>query len=268
VNEPDGIPGSVADTPARDVLLALADDEICMGHWYATWIGLAPFLEEDLAATSIGQDELGHARALYALLDPGHDGDDIRLDALVYGRPPEAYRCAWLVEDPCPTWEELFVRHLLYDEAEAVRWQSLRASSLPGLGSLAERALVEEAYHTRHARSLFGRLAQGGPEARGRMEAALARLVPLAAELFEPTEHEPAALAAGVLGASSAEQYGAWRAQLDGLAEGAGLVLRWPPRAPSAGDAPRGRRGVRSPGFADLHAEMTGVYALDPSARW
>jgi ring-1,2-phenylacetyl-CoA epoxidase subunit PaaC len=70
------------------VLLALADDEICLGHWYATWMGLSPFLEEDLALTSIGQDELGHARALYGLLEPGGD-----LDALAYGRPPACSRC-------------------------------------------------------------------------------------------------------------------------------------------------------------------------------
>src|SRR3954464_2588671 len=104
--EAAGSAGEAARTAGRETVLALADDEICMGHWYASWIGLAPFLEEDLAATSIGQDELGHARALYALLASGHDGDDVRLDALVYGRAPEAYRCAWLVEDPCPTWEE------------------------------------------------------------------------------------------------------------------------------------------------------------------
>jgi ring-1,2-phenylacetyl-CoA epoxidase subunit PaaC len=256
------------DAAARDVLLALADDEICMGHWYATWIGLAPFLEEDLAATSIGQDELGHARALYALVEPGLDSNAVELDALVYGRPPEAYRCAWLVEDPCPAWEELFVRHLLYDEAETVRWQAMRSSSLPGLAGLAERALTEEAYHTRHARSLFGRLARGGPAARARVGAALERLLPLAADLFEPTEQEPAAVAAGVLGASSAEQHAAWRAQLDGLAGAAGIVLPWPATAPSATGPARGRRGVRSPCFADLHAEMTRVYALDPSARW
>ena len=263
--------GAVPGGAATDVLLAFADDEICMGHWYATWIGLAPFLEEDLASTSIGQDELGHARALYALIDPGLGTDDVELDALVYGRPPDAYRCAWLVEDPCPAWEELFVRHLLYDEAEAVRWQSLRTSSLPGLASLAERALVEEAYHSRHARSLFGRLARGGVDARARLAAAFERLLPLAIDLFEPTEQEPAALAAGVMRSSSAEQAATWRTELDGLTRAVGIVLPWPTETSSASSdptPPRGRRGVRSPAFATLHAEMTSVYALDPQARW
>lgn len=259
------------DGAARDVLLALADDEVCMGHWYATWIGLAPFLEEDLATTSIGQDELGHARALYALVDPDLGTDDVALDALVYGRPPDAYRCAWLVEDPCPAWEELFVRHLLYDEAEAVRWQALRTSTVPGVAGLAERALVEEQYHTRHARSLFGRLARGGPAARSRLAAAFERLLPLAVDLFEPTAGEPDALGAGVLAASSAEQESTWRARLDELARAGGMALPWPSERSSAdpdGTPARGRRGVRSPHFAALHDEMTRVYALDPQAHW
>ena len=229
------------------MLLALADDEICMGHWYATWIGLAPFLEEDLAATSIGQDELGHARALYALVEPNLDSNAVEVDALVYGRPPEAYRCAWLVEDPCPTWEELFVRHLLYDEAETVRWQAMRGSSLPGLAGLADRALIEEAYHTRHARSLFGRLARGGPAARARLGTALERLLPLAADLFEPTEQEPAAVAAGVLSSPRPTSTGGGGPSSTASPERPGSGLPWPSEPPSVADVPRGRRGVRSP---------------------
>ena len=73
---------------AREMALALADDELCIGQNLAWWIAVGPFLEEDLALTSISQDELGHARALYGLR-----GDDI--DALAYGRQPHEYRrCA------------------------------------------------------------------------------------------------------------------------------------------------------------------------------
>jgi ring-1,2-phenylacetyl-CoA epoxidase subunit PaaC len=48
----------------RAVLLAFADDEHLMGQRHTEWIGVAPFLEEDMAFASIGQDELGHATAL------------------------------------------------------------------------------------------------------------------------------------------------------------------------------------------------------------
>ena len=53
---------------ARDHLLALADDEHMIGARHTNWIGLGPFLEEDLAFCSIAQDELGHAIGLYELL--------------------------------------------------------------------------------------------------------------------------------------------------------------------------------------------------------
>jgi ring-1,2-phenylacetyl-CoA epoxidase subunit PaaC len=257
------VAGTEPGTAGRDLLLALADDEICLGHWYATWMGLGPFLEEDLATMSIGQDELGHARALYGLISPGSD-----LDALAYGRPPEAYRSSWLTEEPCLAWEDLFARHLLYDEAETVRWEALRSSTVAGLGGLAERALGEEAYHLRHAHSLFERLMAGGEEARSRLTTALGRLLPSAVDLFEPTADDAEAVAEGVTAASSADQGAEWRARLDRVMDGVGHRLSWP-RAPGGAPAePRGRRGRRSPAFAELHAEMTRVYALDPDARW
>ena len=40
-------------------VLAFADDEHMIGARHAAWIGLGPFLEEDLAFCSIAQDELG-----------------------------------------------------------------------------------------------------------------------------------------------------------------------------------------------------------------
>ena len=41
---------------ARELVLAFADDELCVGQNHAWWIAIGPFLEEDLAFTSIAQD--------------------------------------------------------------------------------------------------------------------------------------------------------------------------------------------------------------------
>jgi ring-1,2-phenylacetyl-CoA epoxidase subunit PaaC len=244
---------------ARELLLAMADDETCLGHWYATWIGLAPFLEEDLAFTSIGQDELGHASALYALVEPNGD-----LDRLAYGRPPEGYRSSWLAERPCPTWEELFVRHVLYDEAETVRWEAVSQSTLADLPGLATRALAEERYHLRHAHTLFDRLMAGGEEPRRRLTGAVDRLLPLAVGLFEPTGGDDDSVRTGVVAAPAADLAAEWRRRLDDVFAAAGHRVKWP----LLDAAPGGRRGVRSAEFAELHADMTKVYALDPGARW
>ena len=48
-------------------LLELADDELILGWRDSEWTGIAPFLEEDVAFSSIAQNEIGHARALYEL---------------------------------------------------------------------------------------------------------------------------------------------------------------------------------------------------------
>ncbi len=244
------------DHSAREVLLALADDELCMGQQHAAWIGLGPMLEEDLAFTSIGQDEFGHARALYGLLEEAVDG-------FALTRPFEAYRSCHFVEDPCPSWEEAFVRHVLYDEAEAVRWEALTSSTVPVVGDLARRALSEEQYHTRHARPLFTRLLVGTATSRARLVAALDRLLPLARGLFEATEGELAAVASGVVSASSAEQEAEWRRRVDALAATGDLELSWPAPAGLGG-----RAGRRSAAFGPLHAEMTAVFRLDPAAAW
>ena len=52
---------------AAELLLELADDELVLGWRDSEWTGIAPFLEEDVAFSSIAQNEIGHARALYEL---------------------------------------------------------------------------------------------------------------------------------------------------------------------------------------------------------
>src|SRR5947208_15705344 len=75
----------------EQLLLAIADDELILGWRNSEWTGSAPMLEEDVAFSSIAQNEIGHARALYQLL-----AEDA--DALACDRRPEEYRCAPLVQ--------------------------------------------------------------------------------------------------------------------------------------------------------------------------
>ncbi|MEC6987522.1 MAG: Phenylacetic acid catabolic protein, partial [Actinomycetota bacterium] len=85
------------DKGAQEYLLAFADDEHMMGSHLAWWIGIAPFLEEDLSLCSIAQDELGHAIALYELLV-----DDV--DHFALRRQPSEYRSCSFVEAALPQW--------------------------------------------------------------------------------------------------------------------------------------------------------------------
>ena len=51
-----------------ELLLTMADDEFVIGFWDSEWTGIAPMLEEDVAFSSIAQDEIGHARVWYEML--------------------------------------------------------------------------------------------------------------------------------------------------------------------------------------------------------
>src|SRR3989442_6441512 len=92
-------------------ILEMADDELVVGWRNSEWTGIAPMLEEDVAFSSIAQNEIGHARALYQLLT-----DDA--DALAFDRSPAEYRCAQLVQlRLVPDWARTIARHVLYETA-------------------------------------------------------------------------------------------------------------------------------------------------------
>ena len=78
-----------------ELLLPIADDELILGWRNSEWTGIAPFLEEDVAFSSIAQNEVGHARALYQLVaeELGTTADELAFD-----RKPEEYRCSSFVE--------------------------------------------------------------------------------------------------------------------------------------------------------------------------
>src|SRR3954453_149328 len=92
------------------LVLELADDELILGWRESEWTGIAPFLEEDVAFSSIAQNEIGHARALYELAarELGATADELAFD-----RDPAEYRCAQLVELRLPSWEQTIARHYL-----------------------------------------------------------------------------------------------------------------------------------------------------------
>jgi ring-1,2-phenylacetyl-CoA epoxidase subunit PaaC len=241
----------------KEWLLALADDELVTGHRHSEWLGVAPFLEEDLAYASIAQDELGHARALY-----GSIGGDT--DVVAFGRSPSEYRSAWVVELPCVRWEDALARHFLYDLAETVRWQALLTSTVPGLRDLAVKALREEEYHLRHAGPLVARMLGGTDESRSKILEALERLYPLARALFEATDGEDEAISSGSVGLPAATLEEIWRDALVAELGASGATLSWDAAAQGTG----GRGGIRSEHFDDLLATMNQVLAIDPTATW
>jgi ring-1,2-phenylacetyl-CoA epoxidase subunit PaaC len=160
-----------------DLLLAIADDELVLGWRNSEWTGIAPFLEEDVAFSSIAQNEIGHARALYELAarDLGTTPDELALD-----RAAEEYRCAPFVELRfVPDWGRTIARHFLYENADAVRIEALVRSGDADVAGLAAKIDREETYHRMHAQMWADRMRET-EETRSRFEAAVEELWPYA----------------------------------------------------------------------------------------
>jgi ring-1,2-phenylacetyl-CoA epoxidase subunit PaaC len=160
----------VNESEARS-LLEIADDELVLGWRDSEWTGIAPLLEEDVAFSSIAQNEIGHARALYELVarERGTTADELAFD-----RAPEEYRNSRLVELRLLDWEKTIARHWLYEQADAARLEQLKQSEDPEIAGLAAKIDREEAYHRMHAKMWFDRL-----ENEPRFVAALDELRPL-----------------------------------------------------------------------------------------
>jgi ring-1,2-phenylacetyl-CoA epoxidase subunit PaaC len=137
----------------NELLLGLADDELILGWRDSEWTGIAPMLEEDVAFSSIAQNEIGHARAVYELLS--NDAD-----ALAFDRTPAEYCCAPLVELHLLDWGRTIARRCLYEVADEIRIAALMRHDDPRVAGLAAKINREEAYHRMHAEMWRQRLAE------------------------------------------------------------------------------------------------------------
>ncbi len=159
-------------------LLSLADDELILGWRDSEWTGIAPTLEEDVAFSSIAQNEIGHARALYELAarELGTDAD-----ALAFDREPSDYCCAPLVELHLLEWAHTIARRYLYEEADRVRIGAAMGSDDAELAGLATKIDREETYHRLHAELWADRLRD-----EPRFRSAVEELWPFALGVLEP----------------------------------------------------------------------------------
>jgi ring-1,2-phenylacetyl-CoA epoxidase subunit PaaC len=173
------------------LLLTLADDELILGWRDSEWTGIAPTLEEDVAFSSIAQNEIGHARALYELAaeELGTDAD-----ALAFDRPPEEYRCAPLVElHLLDDWAMTIARRYLYEAADQVRIEALKESDDAQLAGLAAKIDREEVYHRLHA-ELWAERLQDEP----RFTTAVKQLWPYALGVVAPEQRDELARRTGL----------------------------------------------------------------------
>lgn len=245
-----------------ELLLALADDELVLGHRDSEWTGIAPTVEEDVAFSSIAQDEVGHAMALYGLAGQwlGHAADP-----LVFSREAAGFRHSRLLEEPRGDFAFTIARRFVYELADRLRIQALGASSQAPLAELARKIQREEVLHFDHAWLWLRKLSAREP-GRARVERALQAVLPGASSVLVPLPMEEKLLAEGILPGSWEALWSTWREQLHqhlaqiGFAALADSVLR--------GSATLDRYGAPSPTFLAMHQDITQVSRLVPGGSW
>jgi ring-1,2-phenylacetyl-CoA epoxidase subunit PaaC len=255
-------PPPAADLPAialGHLLLSMADDEFVIGSSDSEWTGIAPFLEEDVAMSSLAQDEIGHAAALYGLLG-GLTGTDP--DVIAYDRDPDEYRHSRLLDHGRGDWAMTIARRYLYETSDGIRLDALVDGTWAPLADLCGKLVREERYHQMHVTTWFTRLARGHGEPRDRLMAALAVLAPDARTVFTPLPGEPALVEAGILAASMSELEERWRASIAPTFAALDLPMPPPTVRPATG------RQEHGADFAWLWGEFTLVRRSDPEAVW
>ncbi len=242
------------------LLYRLADDEYVIGERYIEWQIYAPTLESDLALANIAQDEFGHARLWYDLLqEMGYTEAEV-----LWERDPNDFRHSTLVEMPFAEgdWADVIVRSYLYDTAERRRLEALTDSAYLPIVDRVGKALSEERYHREHAQNWLERLASegdGDAKSHERLQEALDRLFPLAQTLFVAGPHEDDIVDLGLRIETLDDLHEGWLEEVVPYLESLGLNVP----NPSEVDEPEaiGRDGSHTDAWFDLHEDFTHTYS-------
>jgi ring-1,2-phenylacetyl-CoA epoxidase subunit PaaC len=249
-----------ADAALR-YLLRIGDTCLILGQRLGEWCGHAPILEEDIALTNMARDLIGQARGVLTLAGqrctPVLDEDQ-----LAFLRDERDYCNPTLAELPRGDFAFTVLRNAMLATWLKLIWQCLGDSSDAELAAIAGKALKEARYHQQHAADWVVRLGDGTDESRRRSQAALARLWPYTAELFEDDAVDAAAVASR-LGPAASVLREPFLAEMREILGAAQLALP----ADSAFRS-SGKRGVHSEHMGYILAEMQYLQRTYPGGAW
>ena len=132
---------------------SLADNKSALGRRYGEWAVSAPTIESAVAAAAMAQDELGHARSTYPVLDKlgVSRSEEPGLDA---GHP------MFVISQELPDWASFIAANLVVDGVLTTFVASARNSSIEPLAQRARKILQEEGAHRVHAEAWARRISR------------------------------------------------------------------------------------------------------------
>jgi len=245
----------------KDLLYRLADDLLIIGHRHSEWTGLGPILEEDIAFSSMAQDKLGQANALYTLL---HELGEKDPDTVAFNRDWKLFKNCQFTELPNDDYDFSTVRHFLYDHADQIRFELLANSSFEPVAKVARKIKGEIKYHVFHADTWLVKLSNGNEISKAKMQAALNFAWNYALGMFESNDFDNALNSENIFPGENEVQK-LWLNAITPFIEKAGLVIpdskTWEPKN-------GGRKGFHTDHLEPLVTEMGEVFRLDPAAEW
>lgn len=198
------------------LVASLADNKLFLGRRYAEWCTAAPTLESAVAAASMAQDEIGHARSLYPLLRD------------VAGVSPETeaetrtrFTNVPFLNDSFSGWTDFVGANFLFDTAMSVLLESARSSSFNDLANRARRMLEEEPLHWLHGEGWTRRLAARGPGVNQAMQKSFAKIAPDSLAWLEVAD--ASLVGDGVLATGVEDLRGHFRGRVNPILSSAGL---------------------------------------------
>src|SRR5438067_5727486 len=155
------MPGTYIDHAALfGVLSSLADNKQAIGRRYAYWCNGAPALEAAVAAAAMTQDELGHARTLYPLLEDFTQGQADLSQVEPMTRTLH-YHLAYLDHD-FQGWSDFVATNFLLDSALTTFFEAAQEASYEPLRARSRKIVHEERIHAMHGEGWVRRLAKAG----------------------------------------------------------------------------------------------------------
>jgi ring-1,2-phenylacetyl-CoA epoxidase subunit PaaA/ring-1,2-phenylacetyl-CoA epoxidase subunit PaaC len=211
-------------TGAANLVVAVADNKFFLAHRLATWGVGAPFLESSVACTAIAQEEAGHARVLYSLLE--HFPSELAPVPLEREDDRARKYAVSFLRAPSTSWIGGIAALTLIDRALTTVLAACVESSFGELRKRALRILGDESFHRKYADGRVRELA-ASPGAAAKLEVELSALLPETLCWFGPPAERGLELLvdAAILSQRNEELRQEFLASLGPLVEDAGLRL-------------------------------------------
>lgn len=251
----------MSELAIKELLYKIADDQLILGHRHSEWTGFGPLLEEDIAFSSMAQDKIGQAHALYAMLNQLGEQDP---DTVAFMRNAGQFHNCIFAELPNGEYDFSLIRHFLFDTALAIRFDLLTASTYKPLAELAFKIKGELRYHTLHANTWIKQLGSSTTESVERLQGSLDIALPYALGMFEPSPLEKELIAEGIFKGEQVLRE-LWLTKIDEILKATSLRLA-DMKGLKAVDG--GRMGAHSEYLQPLLNEMSEVFKIDPGAEW